>query len=290
MALLLVSCDQESKYEPLYLGQVPPGPEPELFALGVISLEDRHEFGFTFSQDGKECFLGVDDYGHSKIFTSRLIENDWAELENIFPEDSFSHNDPILSPDGQRLYYISNRPLETGGSAKDYDIWYSKRQSNGWSAPINAGGQVNTVHDEYYASFTAEGTLYFGAKDSSSDAPRYAFDIYCSKFIDGEFQPRVKLPESINTDRYEADVFIAPDESYMIFCAIRADGLGDGDLYISFKDSEGNWSEAQNMGEPVNSALHELCPFVSANGKYLFYTSNQDVYWVSTSIFDRYRP
>ena len=97
------------------------------------------------------------------------------------------------------------------------------------------------------------------------------------------------LPKEINTDRYEADVFVAPDESYLIFCAIRRDGLGRGDLYISFKDENGNWTQAKNMGTAINSENHELCPFVSRDGKYFFYTSNQDIYWVSTEIFEGYK-
>ena len=97
------------------------------------------------------------------------------------------------------------------------------------------------------------------------------------------------MPEKINTEHYEADVFIAPDESYMIFCAVRPDGFGRGDLYISFNDGGGNWTEAKNMGDLINSNGHELCPFVSPDGQYFFYTSNQDIYWVSTSIIDDYR-
>jgi len=84
-------------------------------------------------------------------------------------------------------------------------------------------------------------------------------------------------------------VFIAPDESYMIFCAVRREGLGQGDMYISFKDANGNWGQSVNMGAPFNTEGHELCPFVSKDGKYLFYTSNQDIYWVSTAVLDNYK-
>ena len=103
--------------------------------------------------------------------------------------------------------------------------------------------------------------------------------------INGLFQPKIQLGEAVNTSSYEADVFVAPDESYLIFCANRRDvGHGRGDLYISYKQSDGSWSDSKNLGPPINSEKHELCPFVTADGKYLFYTSNQDIYWVSTSI------
>jgi hypothetical protein len=50
-------------------------------------------------------------------------------------------------------------------------------------------------------------------------------------------QPAISLSDFINTPHYEADVFIDPGESYIIFCANRPDGLGEGDPYISFSDT-----------------------------------------------------
>jgi len=96
----------------------------------------------------------------------------------------------------------------------------------------------------------------------------------------------IPMDESINTKDYEADVFVAPDEPYIIFCSIRKEGYGQGDLYISFKDDDGKWTKAKNMGEIINTEGHELCPFVTKDGKYFFYTSNQKIYWVDASIID----
>ena len=73
----------------------------------------------------------------------------------------------------------------------------------------------------------------------------------------------------------------------------RPDGLGSGDLYISFREHDGSWMEPVNMGEPVNSSTLEYCPVVSPDGKYLFFTSrrrgNDDIYWVDAKIIDSYR-
>ena len=87
----------------------------------------------------------------------------------------------------------------------------------------------------------------------------------------------------------EADVFIAPNESYMIFCSIREDGFGQGDLYISFKKDDNNWTTAKNMGATINTKYHELCPVVTRDGKYFFFTSNQDIYWVDAKVIEKYR-
>ncbi len=274
-----------------YFGQKEPKNHPELFAPNLVSKPNRHEFGCTLSKDGSEFYFGVDNNGVMEIHYSILDEGVWSPQKKLFESDSISFNDPMLSPDQKRLYFISNQAHGEIRIKDDTDIWYVERENKGseWSKPLPLGPAVNSDLNEYYASFTNDGTLYFASKDRSEDAPQYAYDIFRSKYKNGAFQKAKKLPETINTNRYEADVFIAPDESYMIFCSIRKNGLGQGDLYISFRDETGNWSESVNMGDSINTEKHELCPFVSPDGKYLFYTRNQDIYWVSTNILGKYK-
>ena len=126
--------------------------------------------------------------------------------------------------------------------------------------------------------------MYYGSNRDNINRRKRDFDIFKSSFNKGQFEKGKKLGPSINTKYYEADVFVAPDESYLIFCSIKKSGLGIGDLYISFKQDNLEWSPAINMGAPVNTEGHELCPFVTKDGKYLFYTSNKDIYWVSTEV------
>ena len=180
-------------------------------------------------------------------------------------------------------------PQNGSTEPKDYDIWYSTRDDSGWSEPIHAGNSINTDANEYYISFTEDGKIYFGSNFAAGEEAEYDYDIYRSKFENGIFQTPVRLDESINTRQYEADVFISPDESYMIFSSVRRDGLGRGDLFISFKDKDGNWMEAKNMGELINSTGHELCPFVTKDGSYFFYTSDGDIYWVDAGILRSYK-
>ena len=263
-----------------YLNQKPPSELPEVFAPGIISKDNVYEFGSVFNKDATEFYYGVNNRGKEEIRYTKLQNGKWTTSKTIMVHDKHGYNDPFLSPDENRLYFISQSALDGIGEPKDYDIWYAERTNSGWSEPINTGKHINTQADEYYISFTNEGTMYFSSSREGNN-----FDIYASKMIDGKFQKPEKLPKEINTPSYEADVFIAPDESYIIFCANRKEGLGRGDLYISFKDEKGDWTPSVNMGPIINTKGHELCPFVSKDGKYFFYTSNQDIYWVSTQIF-----
>ena len=281
---LLKAQDEQS-----YLGQTPPTDTPELFAPGWISLPGQYEFGSVFSVDGLEMFFAVDLGGRSEIRSIRVREGEWGPVETVISHSEYSFNDPFLSPDGNRLFYISDRPLNGSDPAKDHDIWYSIRREQGWSAPINAGPMINTVKNEYYMSFTREGSMYFGSNGAADEDRPGDFDIYFAEADHFRFQRPSRLPETVNSRQYEADVFIAPDESYLIFCSVRGEGLGEGDLYVSFRSPDGGWTAAKNMGETINTEYHELCPFVTSDGKYLFFTSNRDIYWVHADIIDSYR-
>ena len=272
-----------------YLGQEVPGIEPKVFAPNFISTEE-FEFGSVFNNNETEFYYGVDVASrNNEIRCSKLDGNKWSEPQTILSHEKYGYNDPFLSPDEKRLYFISNRPLDgTGDPKEDIDIWYVERTDAGWSDPINAGPNINSTGNEYYISFTNNGTMYFSSSvNSPKEEPNQ--DIYYSEFKDGAFQKAISLGDSINTPGYEADVFVAPDESYLIFCSTRAGGVGRGDLYISFKKEDGTWTSSINMGEPINTVNHELCPFVTTDGKYLFYTSNEDIFWVSTAILNQYK-
>jgi len=284
LAILLSCFTLQSQDNTLYFGQTPPALKPKVFAPGLISMEEEYEFGSVFNAKGTEFYYGVDAGGKSEIRYSQLKDGVWSDPVPILINDRYGFNDPFLSPDESKLYWISQRPDDGVGEQKDYDIWYVEKEKGGWSEPINAGPNINSSSNEYYISFTQEGTMYFASNRAASD-----FDIYYSKSVEGEFQEAVRLGDAINTPHYEADVFIDPAEKYIIFCANRPDGLGRGDLYISFKKDDGSWTPSKNMGAPINTKGHELCPFVTQDGKYLLYTSNKDIYWVSTEILERYR-
>ena len=273
-----------------YMGQPAPGLTPKVFAPNFISTEE-YEFGSIFNSQGTEFYYGVDVNGKPEIRYSQLIENRWSEPIILLSHDRYGYNDPFLSPDENRLYFISRRAMDGQGDPKtDHDIWYVEKVKNGWSEPINAGSNINSDGNEYYISFTHDGTMYFSSNVNAPAERRQSdLDIYYSKFINGAFQKAVSLGDSINTLGYDADVFVAPDESYLIFCSTRPEGLGRGDLYISFKNPDGTWTKAVNMGETINTQHHELCPFVTKDGKYFFYTSNEDIYWVDTEIFESLR-
>jgi Tol biopolymer transport system component len=277
-----------------YLNQEPPGSTPKLFAPGIVSLEDRYEFGSVFSKDGKEFYYGVEGKNRPHIEYMKWEEggwgkDGWGKADELLISDKYGYNDPFLSPDDQRLYFISDQAMDGKGEKKDIDIWYVQREGDGWSEPINAGKEINSPNNEYYISFTKEGTMYYSSNKEAENIRSNRFDIYSSPFAKTSFEASTKLGDAINTEHYEADVFVSPDEDYLIYCAERPDGNGKGDLYISFKDANGEWTKSVSMGNDINTTGYEFCPFVTADGKYLFFSRDGDIYWVDAKVIDGLR-
>ncbi len=279
------------KNDLVYFGQQPPGLTPEIFAPGSISLADRSEFGSVFNAAANEFYFGIDRDGTSEIWWSRLESSgEWSAPLLLIGGQDYSCNDPFLSTDETKLYFISNRSAIGETPKQNYDIWYIQRGGSGWDTEMVAlDTAINSPGNEYYMSFTANESIYFSSNWRADKKAMRDFNIYRSDYREGGYQKAQILPQEINSSSYEADVFISPDESYMIFCSIRENGLGEGDLYISFQDASGNWSDAENLGDKINTPGHELCPFISRDGKYFFFTSNRDIYWVDAKVIESFR-
>ena len=87
----------------------------------------------------------------------------------------------------------------------------------------------------------------------------------------------MNLGSTLNApETHETTPYISPDGRYMIYGVRgRPDSFGDLDLYITVRDSSGQWSAPRNLGAGVNSSAGELCPIVSHDGKYLYFTSTR---------------
>ena len=102
------------------------------------------------------------------------------------------------------------------------------------------------------------------------------------------------IGQPVNSEVSDADPAIAPDESYLLFCSHRDGGFGESDLYITFRKQEGSWTTPQNMGPGINTPASEEKPYVTPDGKYLFFSNdapgNLEIYWVDAKIIEELKP
>ena len=271
-----------------YVDQKRPGQTPRLFAPGIVSTS-KPEFNAAFSPDGNEFYFSISQSsGRETMMVMKLKNSQWTFPKSPAFVSPQKDCDPFFSRDGSRLYFISTRPKRNKPSSRDWDIWFVKKTKSGWSEPENIGPPVNSDHDEYYVSLTKDKTIYFASNRSGGSG---SFDIYCSKLRNNQYSKPKNLGARINTRYLEHDPLIAPDESYIVFTSVnRPDGFGSGDLYISFRAKDNSWSKAINMGKLFNSKGYDFCPMVSPDGKYFFFTSQRDIYWVSIKAIEKLRP
>jgi len=274
-----------------YLGQKPPGSTPKVFAPGIISTEAT-EGGSPFSVDGRLFLFARAGSANNGILFMEQKDGIWTKPQ-LASFSAGGHDwDFSLAPDGNTVFVASGRPTREGGSpVQNHRIWVSERTNQGWSESRLLPFPVNSGYHDSYPSVTEDGTLYFFSRRSGGlgDA-----DIYRSKSVDNQYTTVENLNVPINSEYSDLDPFIAPDESYMIFCSTRSGGYGKADLYAAFRQSDDLWTQPVNMGKKVNSSYQEYIPSVTIDGKYFFFTSNKsgnrDIYWVDAKIIEDLKP
>lgn len=275
-----------------YLGQSPPGMEPRLFAPGIIPTEGVQHCFPAISPNGKEIYwmnvLFEDDRPRGEILFMEEVNGKWSNPQTA----SFSgvHNDhaPVFSKDGNRLYFASSRP---GGFGSGKNIWFVEKEESKWSEPRNLGSPPNTDLAATQPSFTSDGTVYFvGLCDST----QWGTAIYRSRLVDNKYREPELLGAPIKTEHADIYPYIAPDESYLLFGSTRPGGNStESDLYISFRDSDDNWSRPIHLDKSINNGKTVSFPFITHDGKYLFFNrfdedDTDKFYWVKAKILDKY--
>ena len=258
--------DKSSAFEGPYVGQSPPNSTPKAFAPSGLSTEYRDHSGF-FTPDMNEFYFTRrnNQDGKWSLMTFKLEKNQWRES---FVEPRVGR--PIVTPDGKVMHLGKH---------------YKERTESGWSEQKSLGPLFKDFRIMRLIS-SANGTYYFDEANESGPI-RY------SRLIDGKHEK----PKAVKIDfgDWNAHPFIAPDESYLIWDEQGENGNGGADLFISFRQKDGTWGGAINLGDTINTSANEGGATVTPDGKYLFfnrYISNENagMYWVDAQIIESLRP
>jgi outer membrane protein OmpA-like peptidoglycan-associated protein/tetratricopeptide (TPR) repeat protein len=178
-------------------------------------------------------------------------------------DPKFSEYLPVLTADGSTM--IFTRLL-----GRQEDFFQSKRDSNGVWQTAKSLEELNTDNSEGAQTIAADGKmLLFAAKDRAGGFG--SFDIFYSKKT-GEKWSIAKPFAPINTEFWESQPSISSDGRTIYFASARPNGLGGIDIwYVRFEN--GKWSEARNLGAPINTAEDDQTPFIHADGQTLYFTS-----------------
>lgn len=251
------------------------------------------EFATSLSPKGNQVYFNrtTPDRSTIQIMKSMFKAGEWTEPESLpFSTGKYRDVDPFVSPDGNRLYFSSTRPKDSGGQVGNWDTWYVERRKDGWTDPINAGAPLNSDSTEIFISIAKNGNAYFV---TGRDGDR---GIVVSRFENGSYQPVEKVRPTLRGENiYASNPSIASDERFLIAAIRDPEGNQTPDLFITWNEG-GTWSEFQNLGSKVNAPLYaDFAPGLSKDDQILYFASERpgivgeqkegvrppgDIYWV----------
>ncbi len=278
------TAQEASRFNGPYLGQAPPGGVPGLFAPEFFVDPGEYHSPIVFSPDGTQAFWSpMPGHGRYTTLMSEMVDGEWTppRYEDFGLEGGAS--ELAFSPDGETVYFLSRqvRDGERFAEGPPERIWFARRESDGRVGRPQLMPSSVTAHPTHWqVSVAANRNLYFTTRDPLNDR---GADIFMAPFDGNTYLEPQPLGSGVNTGSAEHCPFIAPDESYLIFT--RNDEKKDNrDLFISYRTSDGSWSEATPLPPPINSEFTEIYPVISPDQKYLFFLSWREgagrIFWV----------
>jgi len=272
----------------------------EIVNLGPPVNSEDSEYGPTVSSDestliftylGDRCKGGLqrepgvpDDAGQyfEDIFESHKDSaGHWTYPEPITQINTDGPDAAIsLSNDGQKLLVFRNSVGDVG------DIYMSRLEGKTWTEPEMLKGDVNTPLWEGSASFSPdEHTLYFASERPGGYGGK---DIYSATLQpDGSWREVRNLGPQINTEYDDDSPMMHPDGITLYFNSVGHSNMGGNDIFSSTLINDTTWTDAVNLGYPINTPDDDLFFFPAGDGNRGFYSSGkkggfgqQDVYRV----------
>ncbi len=183
----------------------------------------------------------------------------------------------------EKIYFTSNRINTTDNTTpaallefndnfnRKKDIYTSSQTQNRWSEVENFNLRLNTNKDEKLWDFSNDGTVVFFESGTNQDDKWLLID---TAKVDNEQSISARFVSDINVARGDRDIRVVND-SIIIFASNSLPGFGGYDLYYITRGQNGNWSKAKNFGIAINTEADEISPYLSRNGKKLYFSSSR---------------
>lgn len=246
--------------------------EPKNMGDGINS--PVSEYFPTVTIDGKEfVFTRRVNNRNEDFYGARLDSNGWASAKPLEGNINTPRNEGAqnISQDGKWMIFTGCNFPNGYGSC---DLYISYLTEQGWSTPENMGPLINTPSWESAPSLSPDKQdLYFV---SSRPGGLGGSDIYVShRLPNGRWGVPENLGPPVNTSGDESHPFIHADNQSLYFTSTGHTGYGGSDLFVTRKGPRGSWSNAQNLGYPINTIEDEGSLVVTADGVTAYYASDR---------------
>lgn len=194
---------------------------------------------------------------------------------------------PMISPDGKKLYFVRTFfEGNSGGKLSGQDIWVSLRNDNDdWGVASNNLSNLNNLRNNAVIGTNANGTALLLLNAYKSNTVKI-HGIARSLKVGDEWS----TPQDIKIDGLESDnsfigFFINKEENVLLISMNAPNSIGEEDLYVSVRDEDGNWTIPENIGATINTKGFEISPFLSDDGKTLFFASDGHTGYGGSDLF-----
>lgn len=193
---------------------------------------------------------------------------------------------PVIAPDS-RLLFIDRKNHKDNVSGQNDDIWYSTLENGQWTEAKHLSEPLNNNSHNYVCTVTPDGNTLLLANKYVKDGKSIggvSISNRINSLDEWTFPQEVKIDNYYNLSKF-AEFFLANNRKSLLLAVQRKDSYGDRDLYVSFANSDSTWSEPRNLGNTINTAGIELTPFLAADDKTLYFSSNGFSGYGETDIF-----
>jgi hypothetical protein len=225
-----------------------------------------------------ETYQQFKNQSDPEIYDHKLVEEQIAACNNALdlktrPVDfdiinlgdrintRFSDIDPVVSGDETKMVYIQKQQF--------YDaVFFSEKVDGVWSYPRNIIPELGVDEDAYPTALSYDGSILLIYRSNN-----FIGDLYSSSFSDGSWSALTKLNDNINTKYWESHACLTKSSDTLYFTSNRKGGYGGLDIYFSVKDASDQWGTPVNLGSVINSIYNEETPFITSDGKTLYFSS-----------------
>ncbi|WP_171047163.1 PD40 domain-containing protein [Mesohalobacter halotolerans] len=272
LMLILFSCMSDEKRKSEGFSWISETDTLHLVGKDVLSRPTAEIYNFAFTSEGDTIFFHTTDKGdgESGIAISSLTSSGWSKPRPApFETDDFEEGHVSMSPDGKRLIFSSDRTDNLKGEPKSADDFFVVSQSSNW---IDVKRISSTVKmSEKRGSLAKDGSFYYWAYQRGSGMYFFKAKISDDKIKDKQDARKMLFPDYSG----ENNPFVDPQHEYMLFAVYGRDERYDKeDIYISHRKNN-SWSTPKILDEPINTKYNDTSPFVTPDGKYLFFVSDR---------------
>ncbi|MDW7691041.1 OmpA family protein [Flammeovirgaceae bacterium SG7u.111] len=188
-----------------------------------------------------------------------------SKIVNRYSQQYF----PVLTADQKTLIFTARV------GHNDENMYESQFVDSAWQEPVYME-ELNTHFNEGTCSISADGkTLIFTACEGSRERQVIgACDLFISRKVGGVWSKPENMGNVVNGRSWESQPSLSADGRTLYFVSDRSGTLGGNDIWVTRMNSDDQWTHPTNLGNPINTPGDEVSPFIHANGKTLFFSSD----------------